>query len=125
MACGIYAIFDSYNGACLYVGQSKDIQERWKAHLKGLKSGNHNRKEFIKWFNRHGGDPHALRFQILEQCENSNRIKDFLEMKWFVTLKPLFYGQIPNSLTRTWSQSSKTRQKTSESMRKLHPAMFH
>ena len=116
MVCGIYAIFDTCTHDCLYVGQSHDIESRWKQHIKGLRYGIHKRKEFISWFIKHGEDLHSIEFSILEECANEDSIKNFHEAKWFVILKPKFYGKIP-SLKEEWSLSLDTRNKISRSLR--------
>lgn len=116
MTCGIYGIFDAYNHDCLYVGQSKHIEYRWKQHLKYLRSKNHKRKDFVVWFIHHACDVHALDFKILEKCDNNDAIKNFNEAKWFIILHPMFYGEEP-SMNQRWSHSEETKDKISASLK--------
>lgn len=69
MTIGIYGIFDATTDECLYIGMSKDIEERWKQHLKILKSKRHKRKDFTEWYHSNGATPDLLMFRILEECE--------------------------------------------------------
>lgn len=36
MTVGVYGIFDSKTNECLYIGMSKNIELRWKNHLKKI-----------------------------------------------------------------------------------------
>lgn len=95
VTCGVYGIFDAADGACLYVGQSRCIEARWTQHLRKLKAGKH-RKDFEEWFREHGSSESALRFSVLETCDDVAQDKNALELKWFNKLRPLFYGQTPS-----------------------------
>lgn len=114
MAVGIYAFFD-LEGTCLYVGQSSDVYQRKKQHLKYLRGGYHKRKEFNDWFVLNGED--ALVFKVLEVCSNEATTKNRLEIKYFEDLRPRYYGQTPSVLDR-FSQSEETRYKISGSLKK-------
>jgi len=95
MTSGIYGIFGADDGSCLYVGQSKDVEGRWKQHLSKLKRGKH-RVDLQAWFDEHDCDESALCFRLLEACEDDAVSKNTLEIKWFNELRPLFYGQVPS-----------------------------
>lgn len=106
MTAGIYGIFDSETNECLYVGQSKDCENRWsRGHLPALRSNRHKRDDFNIWFQDFGED--RLRFTILESCENSESVKNKLEIYYFNKLKPRFYGKRP-SINETWEMTAST-----------------
>lgn len=113
MSIGIYALY--YGETCLYVGQSKDIEQRYKRHIIRLKAGTALQK-FNEWFQENNCPHESIELKILEECEDNDLIKNELEIKWFNDLSPLFYGKVP-SLKDTWSHSEETRKKISESLR--------
>ena len=115
MATGVYGIFDSTSNECLYVGQAKDIEVRWSGHIKKLKQGKHLRAGFNDWFTEHNFDVSFLDFRILEECENDDRTKNLLEIKWFNLLQPKFYGKRP-SVNKKWEHSDETRKKIKNGM---------
>lgn len=110
MTCGVYAIFDSSNDVCLYVGQSAYIEDRWKRHLNDLRNGNHSRKDFITWFKNQEENVESMYFQILEECDNTDEAKNSTEIKWFKALTPKFFGFEPG-MNFKWSHSAETIQK--------------
>lgn len=109
MTTGIYGIFDASNGECLYVGQSRRMKMRWRAHLKTLSNGTHGRKDFVKWFNAHGKSKESLRFVTLETLsENAGMLSlNQSELFWFMELAPKFWGRYPSDNTRNGSQRLK------------------
>lgn len=109
MTTGIYSINDKNTGECLYVGQSKDIEYRWKQHLSKLVLGTHL-NSFCTWFVEMGSDVNRLQFNVLEVCSNEDEIKNSLEIKWFKSLTPKFYGKEP-SINDKWEHSSETKLK--------------
>lgn len=117
MTVGIYGIFDSDTDKCLYVGQSQNIEKRWKEHLKHLKYKIHKRTDFNEWYHDRGATPDLLCFLLLEECENDSKIKNTLELKWFNKLSPCFYGVKP-SIKNQYEHSEETKQKIAESLRK-------
>lgn len=124
MTIGIYGIFDSFSGQCLYVGQSKNVEKRWKEHIKKLKSGVHSRSDFIEWFNNRDKDSSAFRFVILEICENEYKVKNALEMKWFLDLQPIFFGKQP-ALNQKWEHSKSTIEKIRKTAKKNSPIKMY
>lgn len=123
MVAGVYGIFDQITNECLYIGQSKNIEVRWQGHIKSLERQTHKRKDFIDWFIKHDEDLKYLRFELLEICENEDKIKNKLEIKYFNKYHPLFYGKQP-SLNEKWEHSDETKKKISNSVKKLHPNGF-
>jgi len=108
MTVGIYGIFDSKTDECLYIGMSKNIEQRWKYHLKDLKSKKHKRKDFVEWYHANGAIPELLVFRILEECKYDNKTLNTLEIKWFNNMSPKYFGKIP-SLNEKWEHSEETR----------------
>lgn len=105
---GVYGIFDTESGECLYVGQSRNIHERWKGHLKGLALGTHKRKDFVLWFWQHSSNESALSFRVLEYCRPHDDSLNTVEIRWFNKLSPRFYGKRP-SLKERWEHSDETK----------------
>lgn len=113
MSIGIYALY--YGETCLYVGQSKNIEQRYKRHMTRLKSETALQK-FNDWFKENNCPHDLIELKILEECEDCDPIKNELEIKWFNDLSPLFYGKVP-SLKDAWSHSEETRKKISRSLK--------
>lgn len=110
MTIGIYGIFDTETNTCLYVGMSKNIEDRWKQHLKMLKNKQHPRKDFVEWFHKSSSTEELLSFKILEECEYDEEILNLAEIKWFNTLLPKYYGKKP-SVNEKWEHSEETKRK--------------
>lgn len=60
---GVYSIVCEYNGKG-YIGSSKNIQDRWKRHLRQLKRGNHVNPHLQSTFNKYGES--SFKFSIVE-----------------------------------------------------------
>lgn len=110
MTIGIYGIFDNETDECLYVGMSKNIEERWKQHIKLLRNKKHKRKDFVEWFHAHGAVEELLSFKTLEESECDESVLNLAEIKWFNELKPKYYGKKP-SLNEKWEHSEETKRK--------------
>lgn len=119
MTVGIYGIFNSETKECLYVGQSKDIDTRWREHLKRLRNKKHPRQDFVEWFYLNGASEGLLSFKILEECEYDEITLNLAEIKWFNTLVPKYYGKQP-SLKENWKQTEDTKKKISQSVREAY-----
>lgn len=107
MTVGIYGIFDSKTDECLYVGLSKNIEQRWHSHLKELKSKCHKRQDFVEWYHSNGAVKELLSFKILEECELDEKLLNSAEIKWFNKLLPKYYGKRP-SISEKWKHSEET-----------------
>lgn len=118
MAIGIYGIFNKSNDDCLYVGQTLDINLRWKQHLKLLKSKKHPRKDLVEWYHN-DNNSNLIDFRILEKCKK-DELNSF-EIKWFNLLLPKYYGKKPSD-KEIWEHSDETKNKISESLRKKYYA---
>jgi hypothetical protein len=124
MTVGVYGIFDSETDECLYVGQSKNIEERWKGHLKTLRSGKHIRKDFVAWFDAHDRDSDSMRFEILEICADDDVIKNLVEIEWFQKLTPRFFGKMP-TINERWTLSEETKAKISATVSANNPRKMY
>lgn len=92
---GVYAIFATKTGECLYVGATRDFSVRWRQHKSKLKLAKHPAPGFSEWYESEGcRDPSSIRFEALEE-ENDPDCRAALEAKWFDRLLPRFFGIIP------------------------------
>lgn len=109
MTVGVYGIFDRRDGACLYVGQSKTIEQRWRQHVTKLKNKRTRAlKDFVNWYHENGASEEVLDFRILEECVNDDYTKNFLESQWTHELGPRFKGKNP-SMNESWEHSDETK----------------
>lgn len=111
---GIYGLFDSATGECLYVGQSSDIEYRVKRHMWKLKSHTHL-DDFSSWFSSIGDDLSRVEYRVLDICEDDDAVKNSIELRRFNDLKPKFFGKVP-STKESWSMSEETKDKISRSV---------
>lgn len=72
---GIYKI--TINSYYIYIGQSVDIEKRWRQHLSKLKQNKHCNKKLQNIYNKH---PNNIEFEILEECDESEL--DNKEIYW-------------------------------------------
>jgi group I intron endonuclease len=75
--CGIYAIKNIVTNK-IYIGQSMDVQRRWKNHKKDLISNKHANKKMQRSFNKYGSE--NFEFYMLEVC--SLESLSLKEQKW-------------------------------------------
>ena len=113
MSIGVYGIFCIKSNRCLYVGQSRDMEYRWKKHRQTLLSRCHKRKDFVEWVDKFGID--SIYFAELEICQEDELNSS--EIYWFNRLLPEFYGKRPSNKDK-WTHSEKTREKISKTMKK-------
>ena len=66
MKTGIYKIENKVNGK-VYIGQARNIEERWKNHISCLNSGKHDNSYLQRAWNKYGKD--NFEFIIIEECE--------------------------------------------------------
>jgi len=69
--CGVYGIGNIVNGKW-YIGSSKHIWHRWKAHISSLRCGKHRNNFLQNAWNKHGEG--CFEFIILEECLASERM---------------------------------------------------
>ena len=64
---GIYKITNLVNNK-IYIGQSKNIEQRWKEHIRHSKNEHNAKKTYIhKAINKYGKD--NFKFEVLEECK--------------------------------------------------------
>ena len=80
MTSGIYSIQNKINGK-RYIGQSKNIERRFKDHLSRLENGNHDNDYLQKSFDKYGKQ--CFEFKILCECSIEDLDK---EEKQFINL---------------------------------------
>lgn len=112
MTVGVYGIFCIHTNRCLYVGQSRNIEYRWKKHRQTLLSGTHKRKGLVEWVNRFGIE--SIYFTELELCKENEL--NSAEIYWFNKLLPEFFGKQPSNKDK-WDQSDETKRKISKSLK--------
>jgi len=66
---GIYIIVNTKNGA-IYIGQSQDINKRWKTHKRELHAGIHKNSYLQRSWNKYSEK--LFSFKILEYCQVEN-----------------------------------------------------
>lgn len=81
--CGVYQIRNIINNQ-IYIGSSKNIQKRWKQHIKALCENKHDNIFLQNDWNNYGED--CFEFTILEFCEEDKQYK--LEQEYFKKLMP-------------------------------------
>lgn len=75
---GIYKITNTITNQC-YIGQSVDIETRWKQHVYESKKL-HEKSKFYLALNQYGVE--AFEFEILEECPLEQEILDERERYW-------------------------------------------
>jgi len=69
---GIYQILNTINEN-KYIGQSKDVEKRWKSHLRDLRKKRHGNTHLSNAFKLYGEE--FFEFSVLEECEE-NRLDE-------------------------------------------------
>ena len=105
---GIYRI--SRNGEVLYVGQSKNVKNRWKVHRHELAHNRHGNVYLQRIANKHGLD--SLDFEIVEEVDDDERLTE-REIHWINELNPPCNMVMPKEDDR-WGLSEETKRKLSE-----------
>ena len=77
MTCGIYCI-TSKSSQKKYIGQSVNIEQRWKNHLKALSQLKHLNAHLQNSYNKHGAEDFI--FEIVCVCEKAELNDN--EQKW-------------------------------------------
>lgn len=105
--CGIYGIYDTENNTCLYVGQSRNIKNRFKVHKQNLRNGTHI-PEFVEYYNKKENKSDIQCF-VLEETDDHPLVKSMAEIKWFNFKHPIFYRAIPSLNNKYFTISDTTR----------------
>jgi group I intron endonuclease len=113
---GIYCIENILDGK-KYVGQTKNLSNRYKTHLGRLGAGTDSRILQAAW-NKYGDD--NFKFYILVECVLDDDLLDRLEM-FFIKFLKSHYGEWGYNIAfggngnRGWRHSEDTKQKMSDS----------
>ena len=91
---GIYCIENMTNNK-KYIGQSKNINDRWRRHISELNHGTHDNDYLQKSWNRYGEN--NFKFYILERCNESE-----------LDEKEIYYIDLHNTLDRSYGYNLKT-----------------
>jgi len=71
MASGIYKITNTANGK-VYIGSSKDMQNRFKTHKRALNTNKHHSTKLQRAWNKHGSE--SFTFDVILLCSIENLI---------------------------------------------------
>ena len=103
MSIGIYKIKNLINGK-LYIGQSVNIEQRWRFHIMELRNNRHHSSYLQNAWNKYGDD--NFEFSIIEECRIDQL--DIREMYWidkFDSYKNGYNLTIGGSNTESFSKS--------------------
>jgi len=89
IACGIYLLYYETDDFQYYVGQSSNIEKRYKDHCRYLKSNTHCNKTLSELYNVVGVLP---TIEILEVLECTNSILDSREIYWIKEFDCFYNG---------------------------------
>jgi group I intron endonuclease len=128
--CGVYGIICSDKK--MYIGQSKNIKERWDEHLKSLKNNHHFNSYLQNAFNKYGEQ--AFTFEVLKYCkskpEELNKWETYY-IYYYQTFNPACgYNQTPggngiimtDEIKKKISKGNKGRKISEEWRRKISEA---
>jgi group I intron endonuclease len=79
VTCGIYALINASNGK-RYVGQSIDIERRWRGHVNELRSNRHGNSHLTNAWRVYGES--AFSMEILQICEPNKKTMASAEQFW-------------------------------------------
>ena len=68
MTCGIYMIQNKVNGK-IYIGQSVNIEKRWKNHKSELRGNHHDNEHLQHAWNKYGED--NFEFTVICECDEN------------------------------------------------------
>ena len=116
---GIYKIENLVNGK-VYIGQSKNIYERWYCHKNKLNSNKHNNKYLQNAWNKYGNE--NFDFSILEEC-SQDEIDD-LEIYYIKKYDSANQDKGYNLQLGGKREKVKSSQTLKENLRKAHEYEF-
>lgn len=108
--CGIYKIICNDN---LYIGSSKNIQQRYYKHRRELRKGVHKNEHLQNAYNKHGEDCFII--EIVEVC---NIDEQYLKEQYYIDLLQPLYNKEKDVITHI--PTEETKQKLSEANKKYY-----
>jgi group I intron endonuclease len=95
----------------IYIGQTLDIDARWKAHKNALRNNKHGNDYLQKSWNKYGED--NFEFKVLQECDEEDlNIFETLYINILKTLAPDGYNLVEGGSSK--KPSEKIRQKISK-----------
>jgi group I intron endonuclease len=85
--CGVYKIKNIINNK-VYIGSSKNIENRWKQHIYELNKNNHHSIKLQRAWNKYGKD--NFKFEVIEECDIDRLL--YLEQYYIDKYKSYFEG---------------------------------
>ena len=129
MTCGIYMIQNTINGK-IYIGQSIDIELRFKSHKNKLERGNHDNIHLQKSWRKYGKE--KFEFDILCECEEEklNETEEYYIFELMTYNSRIGYnknyggssGRPTEETKKKLSEAGKGRQHTEETKKKMSEA---
>lgn len=116
---GIYEIACTANNK-VYIGQSTDIEKRWKDHLLRLKEGKHINQHLQYSWNKYSAS--CFVFKIIEECIRDFKLLNEREIFWITKLCCLDKNKgfnISSGGGNAYSLSGKTEEEKREIFRKV------
>lgn len=102
MTIGIYSLYWEETDQ-IYIGQSEDIERRWKTHLYQLSNSTHNNYNLQNTYNKYG----IPVFSILEVCERAQLL--IQEKAWASEFDNLLNIQEPGTIAGSGLHNSNSR----------------
>ena len=113
MTCGIYMIQNTINGK-IYIGQSIDIELRFKSHKNKLERGNHDNIHLQKSWRKYGKE--KFEFDILCECEEEK----LNETEEYYIFELMTYNDKVGYNKQYGGQSNRPTKETKEKLSKSH-----
>lgn len=114
--CGVYKITNNVNGK-VYIGQSINIKERWKDHIRTLNKQNSHSTLLQRAWNKH--KPESFSFEILELCMEDDL--DDVEIKYIELYDSINNGyNIESGGNKNKRMSEETKKKIGNANRGRH-----
>ena len=82
MTCGVYRIIHIASGR-FYLGSSRNVEHRWKCHIRDLEAGSHHNRFLQRAYAKYGN--RAFVFEIVQQSLESERLvweQVYLDTAW-------------------------------------------
>lgn len=118
---GVYKISNIIDSR-IYIGSSKNIHERWKAHLKDLIKNNHHSKHLQRFVNKYSRN--TLIFEIIELCKPDKSQLLVREQYHLDTLKPQFNNSPTARSCLGYKHTEEARQNMANSQKSFPVAQY-